>query len=99
MRIWALQVVGIFALALGVGACTVKETEAPAVSGPSELALSMNLHATPDLVYQDGTSQSAITIEALGPTSQPVRGASFRVDMRVNGTAGDFGTLSTRTLV
>jgi len=99
MRTRAIQVIGVLALAVTVSSCTVEETEAPAVSGPSELALSISAQAAPDLVYWDGTSQSSVTVEARGPNSQPARGVSMRVDMTVDGQQADFGTLSARTIV
>ena len=43
------------------------------------------MQASPDYHLQDGASQSAITIEARGPNSQPARGVTMRVDMAVGG--------------
>jgi len=51
------------ALAASVG-CTVHKTEAPPLSGPSELSLSLTMLATPDTLSQDGFSQSTIVIQA-----------------------------------
>ncbi len=99
MRTWASHFIGLLALAVVATSCTVKESEAPALAGPSELALSLSLQALPDSVRQDGISQSTVTVEARGPSSQPARGITLRVDMLLNGAAGDFGTLSARTVV
>lgn len=99
MRTRASQFIGLLALALFATSCTVQESEQPALAGPSELALSLGLQALPDLVYQDGVSQSTVTVEARGPNSQPARNVTLRVDMQLNGAAGDFGTLSARTVV
>jgi hypothetical protein len=99
MRTRGSRIIGLLALAMVAASCTVKETEAPALAGPSELALSLNLQAVPDSVYQDGVSQSAITIEARGPNSQPARGVALRVEMAVDGVVADFGTLSARSVV
>ena len=41
-------------------ACTVHQTEAAAVSGPSETALSVTITASPDSISQDGRSTSTI---------------------------------------
>jgi hypothetical protein len=98
MRTRASQFIGLLALALLATSCTVQESEPPALAGPSELALSLGLQALPDMVYQDG-SQSTVTVEARGPNSQPARGVTLRVDMLLNGDAGDFGTVSARTIV
>lgn len=92
-------IIGVLAAAVAAQSCTVKDTEAPTLAGPSELALSLNVQATPDSILQDGASQSAITIEARGPNSQPVRGLSVRLDMLVGNFVVDFGTLSARTVV
>ena len=52
---------------LAFTACTVHQTEAPPVSGPSDLALSLRMEATPDTIGFDGGSQSAVKITAFGP--------------------------------
>lgn len=92
------RAIAVLAAALVAG-CTVKETDAPPLAGPSEFALSIALQAVPDSIYQDGASQSAINIEARGPDSQPVRALPLRVEMYVDGVLADFGTLSARTVV
>jgi PKD repeat protein len=94
---WKL-IVGVAAIGFVAG-CTVQETAAPALSGPSELALSLELQAIPDSILQDGASQSAISITARGPDGQPVRGLSLRIEMLVEGVPADFGTLSSKTVV
>jgi PKD repeat protein len=80
-------------------ACTVHKTEAPDLAGPSTFALSLQMSATPDSITQDGGSQSSIRITAIGPNGQPVSGLTLRLNMEVNGTLADFGTLSARTIV
>ncbi|MCC7242391.1 MAG: hypothetical protein IT180_10745, partial [Acidobacteria bacterium] len=52
------RIIGMLALAAVAASCTVKDTDAPALAGPSELALSLSLQALPDSIYQDGSSQS-----------------------------------------
>jgi chitodextrinase len=99
MRSLGTPIIALLAVALGTASCTVKETEAPSLSGPSELALSLNVQANPDTIMQDGAAQSVITVDARGPNGQPVRNLSMRVDMRVGTVFADFGTLSTRTIV
>lgn len=90
---------GVLALALIGSACTVKETEAPALAGPSTLATDLSIQASPDTLLWDGSSQSSITVDARGPSNQPVRGLSMRVDMLLGSIPADFGTLSARTIV
>lgn len=84
-------------LALAFSGCSVEETSAPPLAGPSEFALGIVLQATPDSILQDGISQSVITIEAKGPDGRPARGVAVRLMMSVSGQAVDFGTLSTKT--
>lgn len=98
MRSFGTTFIGVLALAMTAASCTVTDTEAPALAGPSELALSLAIQASPDLIYQDGVDQSSITITARGPNSQPVRGINLRVDMVVGSTFADFGQLSARTV-
>jgi chitodextrinase len=99
MRNLGTRIIALLALAVAAASCTVKETEAPALSGPSELALSLAVQATPDLITQDGVSQSVITIDARGPNNQPAANVTLRVETRVGAVVADFGTLSTRTVV
>jgi chitodextrinase len=98
MRSFGTTFIGLLALAMSAASCTVKDTEAPALAGPSELALSLAVAASPDLIFQDGIDQSSITITARGPNSQPARGVNLRVDMVVGSTFADFGRLSARTV-
>jgi PKD repeat protein len=86
-------------IAATVAACTVKDTPEPPLAGPSEFALALHLQAVPDAILQDGYSQSGITIEALGPDGRPVRALAVRLDVVVDGTVVDFGTLSAKTVV
>lgn len=78
--------------------CTVKKTEAPPLSGPSELGTSLQMKASPDILGQDGLSQAQIEIIARGPDSRPLRGLPLRVEMLVGGQLADYGRLSTRSV-
>lgn len=86
------------ALALGA-ACTVHQTDVPSLTGPSELALSIDVAATPDSISQDGASQSAIVVTARDANGKAMPALPMRVDMVVGGQFQDFGTLSARTIV
>lgn len=44
------------------GGCTVDKQTAPDYAGPSGLALSMDVTASPDVVYRDGVSTSTIEV-------------------------------------
>jgi PKD repeat protein len=89
----------ILVAAVALAGCTVHQTEAPGLSGPSGLALSVRVAALPDSISQDGGSQSSIQVTAIGPDGQPKNGVPVRVDMFVNGVGQDYGTLSARSLV
>lgn len=82
---------------VGVG-CTVHQTEAPGLTGPSEAALSVSVTAIPDAITQDGASVSTISVVSRDANGQLLGNRSFRLDMKVNGQVADFGTLSSRTI-
>ena len=85
-------------IAVVLGACTTKKTEPPAPSGPSEFGTSITLTASPDVLSQDGQSQSQITIVARDSNNQPIRNLALRADISVGGTVVDFGSLSQKNL-
>lgn len=80
-------------------ACSVNQTEAPALTGPSEFALSVSVSASPDSISQDGRSTSTIAVVARDPGGRPQANVPFRLDMTVDGEAADYGTLSNKTVV
>jgi len=89
----------LVAIAVAAGAgCTVDKQDAPELSGPSELGLSVTLSASPDTLRQDGASQSQITIQALDQNGKPVRDVPIRLDVTVNGMLTDYGQLSGKNL-
>ena len=85
--------------ALALGACTTKKQETPPLSGPSELATAITITVSPDVVTQDGVSQSLVQILARDANGQPLRNLSLRADIAVGGVRVDFGRLSARSLV
>jgi PKD repeat protein len=91
--------IGLVAGALLFGACTVKKQEAPGLTGPSELGTSINISVTPDVLSQDGASQSLVTVTARDHNGQPLRSLPVRAEITVNGVITDFGTLSARNVV
>ena len=82
------------AAAAAVTACSTKTTSAPPLSGPSELSLSLTLQASPDILTQDGASQSRLTVFARDGNGQPARNVSCRVEILASGKTADFGVLS-----
>lgn len=90
----------VLATALASSACGVEPATMPSPFGPAELALSLELAASPDVISQDGVSTSRVNIVARGPSGQPVSALALRVDVMVPTDAGmvvaDFGSLSDR---
>jgi PKD repeat protein len=82
-----------------MAACTVHQTDVPSVGGPSVLALSLSVTATPDTLPQDGVSTSRTVVKAFNAGGQPYPSLAVRLDMQVGGATQDFGTLNTRTLL
>lgn len=80
-------------------ACTVHQDNVPSLTGPSELALSVAITATPDSISQDGASQSAVVVFARGPNGAAISGVALRLDIAVGGVVQDFGTLSAKSIV
>jgi PKD repeat protein len=91
--------IAVLASLVVAGACTIKNTEAPPLAGPSEFALRIALQAVPDSILMDGASQAVITIEATGPDTRPVRGLAVRIETSDGVDVFDIGTLSARTAV
>lgn len=87
------------AMLLAASACTVDKAETLQPSGPSELGLALSIQATPDVITQDGASQSQIVVQARGPNSQPLRDVACRLDILVGGVVADYGRLSSKTVV
>lgn len=82
-----------------LASCTVKKQETPPLAGPSVLATSLTLSANPDILRQDGSSQSTIVVLALDANGQPVKNLPVRVDIAINGVVADFGQVSSRNVV
>jgi PKD repeat protein len=88
------------AVALGLAACTVHKQDTPSLTGPSELGTSVTIQVSPDVLTQDGASQSIVTITARDSNGQPLRSLSLRADITVDGKITDaMGSLSARNLV
>jgi chitodextrinase len=87
------------AAALLAAGCTVKKDEAPPLVGPSELGKSISIVVTPDVLTQDGASQSVVRVTVRNQHGQPVPSEALRAEIWVDGTPADFGLLSARTIV
>jgi PKD repeat protein len=83
---------------LVVAGCTMKSQEAPPLTGPSGLATSIELTATPAILSQDGLSQAQIVVTARDAHGQPIRTLDLRAEIVIDGVRADFGTLSQRNI-
>jgi plastocyanin len=89
---------------VAAGACTVHQTEVPPLAGPSDLATSVNVTATPDTIKL-GLSPTAlgessqVLVQMFGPDGAPAKNRSVRVDIAVGNSFADCGQLSARDLV
>lgn len=79
-------------------ACTLQEPESPLPTGPATLSLALNVSATPDILPEDGVSQSIIKIVARGPDGEPLANVPLRIDTVVGSTIIDTGILSARNV-
>jgi PKD repeat protein len=80
--------------------CVVHQSDqAPPLTGPSTFAQSLSVTANPDLITQDGQSQSAINVRVFDANGQPMSAISVRVDILIGATLVDYGTLSSKTVV
>ena len=91
----------VLAAALTSVSCGVGGVSVPTPTGPSELGLSLEINATPDVISQDGVSTSRLNIMARDEKGLPKSGVAMRVDVLVPGTGGalvlaDYGTLSNK---
>jgi PKD repeat protein len=80
-------------------ACTTHKQETPPLTGPSALGTSLVVTVTPSVIAQDGTSQSLVQIQAYDSNGGPLRNASLRVEITVDGAVTDFGRLSAKNVV
>lgn len=78
--------------------CTLQSSDAPPLVGPSSTALTLDITATPDVLPEDGVSQSVVLIIARDQHGQPVPNLPLRIDTVVGQTIVDVGTLSARNV-
>jgi PKD repeat protein len=91
--------VALAVMVLAIAGCTMKEQEPPPLTGPSEFATSLTVTVSPDVIFQDGASQSVVTVNARGANGSPLANISLRAEIVVDGVATDFGSLSARNIV
>jgi len=89
---------GLVLMTAFAAACTMADSSAPPLAGPSEMSLSLVLTANPDTLSLDGASQTRIDVKAFDQNGQPKAGVPFRIEILADGQVVDFGTISARTL-
>jgi hypothetical protein len=67
----------VVAALLAVAGCALDGQDAPALSGPSELSLALNLTASPDFI--ETTAVSTITATARNEAGSPLPGIGLRL--------------------
>lgn len=96
-RQWAAAVA--LTMVAWAGGCTMKSQDAPPLTGPSGLGTGITVSVSPDVLTQDGGSQSLVTVTAVDQNGKPLRNLSLRSEIMVGGVIADFGTLSARSIV
>lgn len=96
LRLRALSMVAAVALA---SSCTLQDVDAPLPTGPSTMALSLTVTASPDILPEDGVSPSVIKVVARGPNGQPLPNVPLRIDTTIGSTIVDYGQLSAREVM
>jgi PKD repeat protein len=93
-------ITGVLGIAAALaGGCTMDSQEAPPLAGPSEFGTSISITVSPDILTQDGASQSVVTVTARDANGQPIRNLALRSEINVDGVFADFGSLSARNIV
>jgi PKD repeat protein len=90
---------GWAAIVILAAGCTVSKPDNPPPTGPSELALSLSVLASPDTLSQDGASQSQVIFQARDVNGRPIAGLVINTEIVVDGVTQDYGRLSAKTLV
>ena len=87
------------ACGVAVASCTLDTQEAPPLTGPSEFGTSVTISVSPDVLQQDGQSQSLVTVIARDASGRPLPNLGLMANILFNGQVVDFGTLSARSIV
>ncbi|MCY4029240.1 MAG: PKD domain-containing protein [Acidobacteria bacterium] len=84
---------------LAAAACVQDRALPHPFVGPSELALSLQLAAVPDVLPLDGVARSVVSVLALDGRARPVPRLPLTLQIVASGELQDFGTLSARSVV
>lgn len=94
----SIRILALASAFTAAAGCTLQSQDPPSLTGPSTFALSLNVTASPDILPEDGASQSVIRVVARGPDGQPVPNVPLRIDTTAGGTIVEFGQLSARNV-
>ena len=97
IRTLAIAAMAVATAAAGSG-CRLNDQEPPPLTGPSTYFLSLTMTASPDVLAEDGSSQSVIKVVARDHNGQPVRNVALRFDVMEGGRIVEFGTLTARNV-
>ena len=87
------------AAAIALTGCTVKKTETPDITGPSEHGLSLDMRVSPDVLVMDGVQQSTLTITTRDSNGAILPNVAIRVEVTAGGQIVDtVGRLSTKNV-
>jgi chitodextrinase len=95
----AFRVLALLLTVAWAAGCSVEDTPAPPLAGPSELALSLTVGATPDILPQDGATPAQVVVVARDPDGKAVPNLAMRLEITQGGQIVDFGTLSSKTII
>jgi hypothetical protein len=83
---------------LAFAGCNLNKAEVPGLNGPSELAISFHMTASPDIITADGVSTSSIQVLARDENGRPLGGQAITFALADGqGNFADIGQLSTTT--
>ena len=94
----SIRLLAVASVLAAAAACTLESQDAPSLTGPSTFGVSLTVTASPDILPEDGASQSVIRIVVRGPEGQPLPNIPLRVDTTVGSTIVEYGVLSARNV-
>jgi hypothetical protein len=82
------------AMVLALNGCGLDKVEIPDFDGPAELAISVRLTASPDIIVADGFSSSLVQAQVRGPNGEPLAGRQIFMGIADSeGRTADIGQL------
>lgn len=98
MKTFTRSILFVALAAAAVPGCALDNPNAPPVVGPSTFGVSLNVTASPDILPEDGASQSVVKVTVRDAMGQPLRNVPLRFDVIDGGKIVDFGVLSARNV-